>query len=437
MIGLPGETMEDVLAIADLARQVKYQGKRTGRGGEVNVSVSSFVPKAHTPFQWEPQISYEEILTKQEMLRTELKKRKLNFKWQDAPLSVMEGVFARGDRRLGRVLVEAMRRGCRFDGWGEHFRFHTWLEAFAAVGIDPRFYLRARQLDEPLPWDHLDAGVNREFLRRERELALTGTATADCRGGDCSACGVCDFREIRMRPQPDSAEIPQKQATPPAATGAELPGEQVRIKFSKTGPMRYLSHLELITLFTRAVGRAGIPIRFSQGFHPHPKFSFATALSVGVESWAEYLDLELSPGFGADRVKSGLNAVLPEGMAVLEAWPIPPKSPSLSVIMTRVRYRVSLPEGSSPAFPEQAAAFLALATFPYCREKQKGGVQEFDLRQGLHSLTITGRDLELEIDRAKPLEYVAAITGLSLAQLADCRIAKLEVIFKDSSQLNI
>ena len=199
MIGLPTETMEDVQGIADLSRRVKQAGKLSGHGGEVNVSVSNFVPKAHTPFQWEPQISYEEILTKQQYLRSELKRKKLNFKWHDAPLSVIEGVFARGDRRLGKVLLEAVRLGCRFDSWGDHFNFSHWQKAFASAGIDPRFYLRRRELEELLPWDHIDSGVSREFLLQEREKAVRGEPTGDCRSGSCSACGVCDFKDVRMR----------------------------------------------------------------------------------------------------------------------------------------------------------------------------------------------------------------------------------------------
>jgi radical SAM family uncharacterized protein/radical SAM-linked protein len=428
MIGLPTETMDDINAIIDLGRRVKTEGRLCGNGGEVNVSVSSFVPKAHTPFQWEPQISYEEILTKQEYLRTELKRKKLNFKWHDAPLSVVEGVFARGDRRLGKVLLEAHRLGCRFDSWGDHFSFSAWQKAFAACAIDPRFYLRRRDTDELLPWDHLDSGVSKEFLLKERELALEGAPTPDCRTGACSACGVCDFKGVRMHTmQPEQAA-----AVPLASGDREDRGEpaRVRIRFSKTGSMRYLSHLELITLFTRAVARGGVPIRFSQGFHPHPKFSFATALSVGVESRAEYLDMEIMAGFGAEAVKHALNAVLPAGMSVLEAWDIPMKSESLSMIMAGVRYRVTLAEGMTLPLEEMATGFLSLDHYPYQRAK-KGGVQEFDLREGLQSVSAGNSTLELVIDRAKPLEYVAAITGLPLSELSDCRIEKLDVIFKD------
>jgi len=430
MIGLPGETMEDIDAIIELGRKVKMEGKLSGKGGEVNVSVSSFVPKAHTPFQWEQQISYEEILTKQEYLREQLKRKRLNFKWHDAPLSVIEGVFARGDRRLGDVLVEAHRLGCRFDSWGDHFSFTAWQKAFAAVGIDPRFYLRGREIEELLPWDHLDSGVSKEFLLKERSLSMEETLTADCRSGACSACGVCDFKEIRMRTVQPAADVarPGREEAAPADEGVG----RIRIRFSKTGTMRYLSHLEMITLFTRAVGRSGIPIRFSQGFHPHPKFSFATALSVGVESLAEYLDMEVAAGFGADTAMGSLNAVLPEGIRVLEAREIPLRSESLSVIMESVRYRVTLPATAEQPLDAMINRFLALDSYPYRRAK-KGGDQDFDLRAGLKSALAVDEGLELVIDRAKPLEYVAAITGLPLDELGECSIEKLAVNFKDTS----
>jgi radical SAM family uncharacterized protein/radical SAM-linked protein len=428
MIGLPTETMEDVQGIVDLSRRVKTAGKGTGHGGDVNVSVSNFVPKAHTPFQWEEQISYEDILTKQEYLRHELKRKKLHFKWHDAPLSVIEGVFARGDRRLGMVLVEAVRLGCRFDSWGDHFSFSKWQKAFAAAGIDPRFYLRRREIDELLPWDHIDSGVSREFLLRERQRAVTGEATVDCRSSVCSACGVCDFQDVSMRLAQKAGALPPV-APAPAAASADF--ERIRVRYSKTGAMIFLSHLELITLFTRAVKRAGIPVKFSQGFHPHPKFSFATALSVGVESFAEYLDIEIEPGYGADSVRESLNRVLPEGIAVTATMAVPPKSPSLSTIMERVRYRVTLTE-AEPDLPQQVETFLALSSHPFSRIK-KHGLQEYDLRHELYLLNAEANCLTMEIGRGKPLEFVTAITGLGADQLKECRIEKLAVIFKDSS----
>ena len=432
MIGLPTETMDDVLGIAELGKKVKTQGKKAGNGGDVNVSVGSFVPKAHTPFQWEPQISYENILEKQQFLRRELKIRKLNFKWQDAPLSVLEGVFARGDRRLGAVLLKARELGCRFDGWGEHFDFRKWQDAFAAVGIDPLFYHRRREFDEILPWDHLDCGVTKDFLYGEWEKSLSGSATVDCRNGSCTGCGVCDFKEVKTRLAGEHA-LPDCSSSHFRSAESECrqteAAQRVRLRFSKVGPMRFLGHLEMLNLFIRAVRRAGIPIRFSQGFHPHPKFSFATALSVGVESMAEYLDMEIASGYSAARVREGLNAVLPEGMEILESAEIPLRSESLSTIMDRVRYRVSLPSGLINSLPLLVERFLALNKFVHRREKQ-GKTIEIDLRNELYELHAADNVLEMVIGRGKPLEFVSAITGLTGSELNGLKIEKLEVIFK-------
>ncbi|NVO00005.1 MAG: TIGR03960 family B12-binding radical SAM protein [Geobacteraceae bacterium] len=433
MIGLPTENMADIEAIVDLSKRVKSEGRASKTGGDVNVSVSSFVPKAHTPFQWEEQISYEGILQKQEYLRNELKKRKLKFKWHDAPLSVVEGAFARGDRRLGKVLVEAVELGCRFDSWGDHFSFSKWQKAFATAGIDPRYYLRARGIEEVLPWDHIDSGVSREFLLKERALSMDGVFTADCRNNVCTGCGVCDFKEVKNHLAAVDGELSSGQSKPlESSEAAQDAVGRIRVRYSKIGKMIFLSHLELLTLFIRAVKRADIPVKYSQGFHPHPKFSFATALSVGVESSAEYLDIEVAPDFTADSLKKALNGSLPEGISVLEAWKIDPKSPTLSMIMDTVRYRVTVPENAGIIdLAAGAARFMELDSYPFFRVK-KNGEQHYDLRHELHDLTVDSNSLTMEIGRGKPLEFVSAITGTSIKDLEDCRIEKLEVIFKDS-----
>jgi radical SAM family uncharacterized protein/radical SAM-linked protein len=427
MIGLPTETMEDIQGIVDISREVKRQGKLAGSGGDVNVSVGSFVPKPHTPFQWEPQISEEEIKEKQRYLRGELKKKKLIMKWQDSSLSVLEGVFARGDRRLGKLLIEAHRLGCRFDGWWEHFDRSKWGEAFANTGIETSFYHRRRELDETLPWDHLDCGITREFLIAERDAAIAAAPTEDCRIGKCTACGVCDFDTLKLRLNPS---VPFGTYACPPVAGEESDGEgnRIRIRFEKLGRMRFLSHLEMLTLFTRAVGRAGIPIRYSQGYHPHPKFSFATALSVGIESYAEYMDFEVEAGYTGDELKEALNRSLPEGVRVVEAAGIPMRAPALSVIMERVRYRVTLAEGMEIDLQDKVAKFLALESSPLRREK-RGKVTEFDLRHELFELTAAGRSLELVVGRGKPAEFASAILELPVEALKEARLEKLEVLF--------
>lgn len=423
MMGLPTETREDLAAICDLSRQVKAQARRAGGHGEVNVAVSTFVPKPHTPFQWERQLSLEETRERQRFLRDEMKRRKLNYKYQEAELSFMEGVFARGDRRLADVLERAVDLGCRFDGWREHFSLERWMQAFSDSGIDPQWYLRQRDTDELLPWDHLDSGVNREFLKKELELAVSGAATPDCRFGQCSNCGVCDFKALRNRTAHHRGELGSSNAVEPQPQAPR----RVRIRFSKTGKVRFLSHLELINLFTRAVYRAGIPVLHTQGFHPHPRFSFATATSVGVESYAEYMDLFVD-GMEPDVCLERLNKVLPEGMQVLEAQAAGLKAPSLSTMIEATRYRIVLPDLEPEQLSQQCVQFMAQSSFLLVREK-KGQRQSIDLRHETRALDAVGTALEMVIVRGKPYELAAAITGLSAEALKKLPVEKLDVLF--------
>lgn len=194
MLGLPGEREDDLIGIADLSAKVAKAG---GGRGQVTASVSTFVPKPHTPFQWAAQIDVTETSARQSLLRRELGRRGIRFKWHDARTSELEGVFSRGDRRLGAALVAAYRLGCRFDGWTEHCRFDLWDEAFASTGIAPHVYLRRRHLNEALPWDHLDSGVTKDFLRRELAFAVEGRLTPDCSIERCTYCGACDFERVR------------------------------------------------------------------------------------------------------------------------------------------------------------------------------------------------------------------------------------------------
>ncbi|MBR6506592.1 MAG: TIGR03960 family B12-binding radical SAM protein [Clostridia bacterium] len=193
MNGLPTETDEDILGIANLSQKIVdefYSVKRPGRKVEVGISVSCLVPKPFTPFQWEKQDTIEELRRKQMLLRDNIKTRKIRYSWHEAKVSHVEAIFAKGNRKLSRALVEANKRGQRFDGWDECFDFEKWMDIFASVGIDPAFYAnRQMSYDEILPWDHIDCGVTKEFLMRESEKARAAVTTPDCRT-QCSACGA-------------------------------------------------------------------------------------------------------------------------------------------------------------------------------------------------------------------------------------------------------
>ena len=194
MLGLPTETDEDVLGIADLVYKIintwKACATNKKRGLRVHVATAFFVPKPHTPFQWEKQITREEYLRRCRLLKDHFYSKSIEYNYHTPDISMLESVTARGDRRLGPVLVEAMKNGAKMDGWDEYFDYSAWLKAFETCGVDPTFYtVRGFGEDEILPWDHIDVGVTKKFLLRERKRAYDGLVTPDCRQS-CSGCGA-------------------------------------------------------------------------------------------------------------------------------------------------------------------------------------------------------------------------------------------------------
>jgi radical SAM family uncharacterized protein len=194
LIGLPTETMEDVEAIADLVKEIFSIARRArGKRAELSVSVSTFIPKPHTPFQWSPLEGSPSLQEKHSLLRRLIRGRGLKLSWNDPQTSVLEAALSRGDRRLSQVILEAWRRGARFDAWSEALDVQRWWDAFFGQGLDPAFYAhRERPLEETLPWDHLSSGVSKEFLVAEYQHSLQGETTSDCRDGRCQSCGILE-----------------------------------------------------------------------------------------------------------------------------------------------------------------------------------------------------------------------------------------------------
>ncbi|MBR2916917.1 MAG: TIGR03960 family B12-binding radical SAM protein, partial [Clostridia bacterium] len=200
MIGLPTETDEDIKAIAELSEKVIgvfYEipkEERKGRNVSITISTSSFVPKPFTPFEWEPQNTMAELIRKQQFLKEQIKSRKIIYNWHQSEVSYLEAIFAKGDRRLSDVIISAVEKGCRFDGWGEYFDFEKWMEAFKENNINPEFYAyRKIDHDEVLPWDHIDTGVSKSFLMKEHDKAYQEITTPSCRE-KCSGCGAASFK---------------------------------------------------------------------------------------------------------------------------------------------------------------------------------------------------------------------------------------------------
>ncbi|MDR4504391.1 MAG: TIGR03960 family B12-binding radical SAM protein [Candidatus Scalindua sp.] len=193
MVGLPTETDEDIEAIADLAHKVSSLRKEVkGISGNVNVTIAPFVPKAHTPFQWGPMVRLERINEIKNLLRNKIRSGKIKIKFNKPERSFLEGVFARGDRRLGSVILKAWSKGCKFDAWDEHFNYNAWKDAFEEAGIDTGFYVyRQRKEDEVFPWDHINSGVVKQFFKNENDKSFQQQYTPDCFKGICPDCGAC------------------------------------------------------------------------------------------------------------------------------------------------------------------------------------------------------------------------------------------------------
>lgn len=338
MVGLPTETEEDLAGIVDLVRGSLELGRAIlGSYPRIHVSLSSFIPKPHTPFQWVGMDDEEVLFEKQAYVRSELRRHKsVEFKAHSVPTSVLEAVFSRGDRRLGRVLLEAWKRGARFDGWDDKLDTAAWKDAFAAASVDLRDYLGPLPLDAELPWDRLDSGLRKSHLARELELALKGEPSPSCLERACGECGGCETRAWKK--PPIAAKIGPLPG--PAAPAGEAGNEILRYRavYSKRGKARYLSHIDLIHVVQRSFRRAGIEVRKTEGFHPKMDLSYGPALPLGMEARREILEFRSARLIGETEFLARVNKSLPPGIRFSGFGRVAAGSPSLHNAMDRLVY---------------------------------------------------------------------------------------------------
>ncbi|MGE5188799.1 MAG: TIGR03936 family radical SAM-associated protein [Gemmatimonadota bacterium] len=427
MVGLPGETAEDVRAIGDLVRRVAAVARRHGKRNTVTASLSAFVPKPHTPFQWERQIGREEIEERVRLVKSAVgRDRNAEVKFHAPAMSELEGVFSRGDDRLSAVLIAAWRRGARFDAWTEELRQDAWRQAFADAGIDPAEYLRERAPGQPLPWDTVDAGIDRDFLLAERRKAREGEATPDCRKGPCSACGACPpgLANVTFEPPPPEDGLPERRAsaeTPPAP----LARFRVRIRYAKEGPARYLSGLEIQSLWARALRRAGFTPAYSQGFNPAPRLSFSPALPVGTESLAEFVEADFARPTVVHDLMKRLPACLPPGIAPLDARLLAPGEARLADFDLVSEYRIDpvppnrLPEEAGPESVARALDALRTADAVPAAPAREGRQTAVDLKPLVPNFQVIGESLFITIVQGtgrgvRPLDAATALLGVPL-----------------------
>ncbi len=318
MIGLPTEEWEDVEGIVTLVTRVWRMARKISRKNEVTASISTFVPKPHTPFQWCQMAPAREILEKQAFLRRHLSQRGLRVKWHDARLSYWEGVLSRGGRPLGEFLARVAKNGAYLDGWTDQFNPAAWEKA---ANASDRGMIEAGLgewgMTAVLPWDGVDIGVTKAYLWGEYQKALSVALTPACpKVGPCRRCGVCDSEEgvgIRL----SDPQVPLRGKTGPKREGRERGGKTgsyFHATYIKIGKARYLGHLDTARALLMAARRVGMPMDFSGGFHPSPKVRFSDPIPLGMESLCEKVTFALTRRVDAEKVKRAMNAVLPEGI---------------------------------------------------------------------------------------------------------------------------
>jgi len=433
MVGLPTETESDRLAIVELVKRIRKNVKQPkGRGAGITVSIGTFIPKPHAPFQWASQAGLTQSKEMIFDLKRQLRLPGVDFKWQHPDVSLLEGLWARGDRRLSRLLEIAYRKGCRFDGWSDQFKFSLWQEAMNDAGVDIDYYTtRKRSVHEPLPWDHINTLISKEFLAVEYEKALSAIPTPDCRFEACQDCGACDFETIRpvfssVPSLPDTRGVFADDARNISPGNYE---SRWQVFYAKCGSARYFGHLELVNIFIRAINRTGLLLKFSEGFHPKPKISFHDPLSVGVESEEESFFMTLRGGAAPESIIADLNFQLPNGLSITccrqtdaHAGPEPADTCSFLVSVSGAEFS-----------HEQLQAFHDAIDWPYQKTSKKGQVRQINLKDavaGLERLDSTRIRIllkNIQEFNVRPGELIRSIFGFSDEVILRAEILKEKI----------
>ena len=438
MIGLPGETDADVLGIVETVSWLQRECSLYGRKRlSFNLTISNFTPKPHTPFQWH-SVTKAEFERKQRLLRQEFRRIKgLKVNFTDVRISAMEDFVGRGDRRLACVIRRAWELGAGMDSWFESLdrAFAAWEKAIALGGLTWKYrsvengewnVMEAGQqsrgdiseqensdqhsLDAALPWDHIDTGIGKSWLKADLQRALEAATVPDCSFDGCSHCGVCgvDFgHNVVIEPPP----IPQ-------FAGHFVPNNtkvaRLRVWFGKLGDMALVSHLDLIRLFDRVLRRAALPVSFTGGFHPSPRISIAQALPLGVTSVGEIIDFELTQQVDVETFRQQLISQLPVDIPIYSVVAVELKAPAATQLLKAAEYLITVAslEGATLAqWRDWLEAIIALDTIWWEQTTKSGKTQMVNLRDRLFELSVIEQHRSIEIgeeNSATILRYVGS-----------------------------
>lgn len=420
MIGLPGETDVDVLGIAETVRWLRQECRLKGRKPlQFTITVSNFTPKPHTPFQWH-SVSTTEFKRKQALLREAFRKvRGVKVNYTDVRISAMEDFVGRGDRRLAPVIRRAWELGAGMDAWWESTEkaYGAWEEAIAEAGLSWKYrqveagewnifesdsQQNTELYDAPLPWDHINTGIDKTWLKEDLIRALEAATVPDCAFEGCSHCGICGL-DFGHNIVVDPPAIPQ-------FSGHFQPNQarlqRFRVFFGKIGEMALVSHLDLVRLFDRVVRRAALPISFTGGYHPGPRISIANALTLGVTSHGEIVDFELTEVMEVEAFRRALEKQLPPEIPVYRVEEVPINSLAATRLLEKAAYLITVETDelmSAETWQGWIADVLASAEILWEKTTKSGKKKTVNLRDRLFSLSLESVD-----DHTATLGYIGS-----------------------------
>ena len=407
MIGLPGETDVDVVGIADTVRWLRRECTSLSKKRlNFNITISNFTPKPHTPFQWH-SVSTSEFLRKQELLKEEFRRIKgVKINYTDVRISAMEDFVGRGDRRLAPVVKRAWELGAGMDSWWENLdkAYGAWEQAIAEADLTWKYRLVENgewnifqdndtttsvedATDAPLPWDHLNTGIDKQWLKDDLQRALDAATVPDCAFEGCSHCGICgtDFgHNIVVKPP----EIPKFEGH---FKPNQNKAQKLRMWFGKRDEMGLISHLDLVRLFDRAIRRAALPISFTGGYHPGPKISIASALSLGITSNGEIVDFELTEEMDEKEFRDRLAVQLPENIPIYKIEEVDLKALNASRVMDRAEYLITV-QADNPQWQSWLEAINNSQEIIWEKFTKSGNKKQINLRDRLFALALESED---------------------------------------------
>jgi radical SAM family uncharacterized protein/radical SAM-linked protein len=441
MIGLPGETDVDVIGIAETVAWLQRECRVRGRKPlNFNLTISNFTPKPHTPFQWH-SVATAEFKRKRELLHHEFRRmRGVKVNFTDVRISAMEDFIGRGDRTLGKVLRRAWELGAGMDSWFENAdkAFSAWNSAIAETdkiwkyrqvengewnlfdkteerleALEGEYFISSSSnspppqfLDRPLPWDHIDTGIEKKWLKEDLERALLSSTVPDCSFEGCSHCGICgtDFGHNIVVPA----------MTIPKFIGDFIPNtnkvQRLRVWFGKIGDMALVGHLDLMRFFDRVVRRAKLPIAFTGGFHPNPRISLANALPLGATSSGEIVDFELTQIVNLEDFRSSLEQVLPSDIPIYNVEELDLKAPAASTVLETAEYIITvraINQTTSTQWQGWIDTIKAKPVILIEHTTKSGNIQVVDLRSRLQELELVEAYTSPDNSQAK-LRYVGS-----------------------------